>query len=425
MALMREKQVESKKMLRFSAIDNKLTIYREHQVILFGAGVHGRRLLDVFLRLGIIPYAFCDNAHEKQGTKINGIPVISPTDLMRIENHVVQISTESESEIAGQLMSMGIECFVLMTEFDQRIYDLGRYNLLDTDQKKRGYYTQSGILDILKTRNEWPLWDYIFKSSLLDVQDFLILCMPPKTGDWTMNATLNCYKKEYVNLWHSFRHITAQMQDALKDKRLKIISAVREPIQQNISAFFNMSDTFWDEPKYWENGGDVQLLFDTWIASELGENITFQSLSSEMKKIKFSYFKAFKESEGIDYLIQNWFENQFQKYTGINVYDFPFDREAGYTIISVPEADIFIYQLEKMDKIRDLLGSFLGINEFVLRKDNVSANKWYATAYRRIQDELILSREYLEKAYSSRLARHFYSDSDIDRFRKCWEKCVR
>ncbi len=409
-------------MLRFSTIDEKLDIYRKRRVILFGAGRNGRLMLGRFLGMGINPFAFCDNDREKQGTKVEGCEVLSPEALKGMDDFIVQITAEKDREIRQQLEAMGIDDFVTMAEFNQRIYDLSKHTLLNTPQKRENYYRQKGILDVVKTRNEWPLWDYLCWSSFMGDEELLVLCLPPKTGDWTLNATLSFYGKSYVNFWHSYRHMTSMAKEALGNRRLKIVAAVRDPIAQNISIFFNMSDAFWDEPEYFKNGGDVQLLFDAWMMNELGDSMNAVSPLPEIEKIDFRYYNALKKAEGVDYIIQEWFGKQFCPYSGIDVYDYPFNREAGYSIISTEEADVFIYQLEKINEISGALGDFLGISDMQLINDNESENKWYARAYKKALRELKLKKDYLDTIYSSELVRHFYSEDDIRRFSKRWEE---
>lgn len=50
------------------------------QVVLFGAGNLGRRVLAILQRAGITPVAFADNRKVLWGTQIEGIPVLSPSD---------------------------------------------------------------------------------------------------------------------------------------------------------------------------------------------------------------------------------------------------------------------------------------------------------------------------------------------------------
>jgi hypothetical protein len=50
----------------------------------------------------------------------------------------------------------------------------------------------------------------------------------------------------------------------------------------------------------------------------------------------------------------------------------------------------------------------------------VGAEKAYGDLYRRFLDGLHPPAEAIERAYSSRLVRHFYSPEEIARFRRRW-----
>ena len=119
-----------------------------------------------------------------------------------------------------------------------------------------------------------------------------------------------------------------------------------------------------------------------------------------------------------------FFQENFEKYNHINVYNYPFDKKRGYSIIQDKDTEIFVYQLEKLNDIRKELGEFLEIENLELINDNVGEEKWYASAYKQALKGLKLSREYFEYCYNSELVRHFYSEEDIHRFRKRWSKNI-
>ena len=206
-----------------------------------------------------------------------------------------------------------------------------------------------------------------------------------------------------------------QAKEILSDMKIKIITAVREPIGQNISIFYNMSDTFWDEPAFWRSGGDVQFLFDGWIKREQGHRETNPS---------FYYFSSFKKAEKVEYLIQNFFEKDFYKNTGISVYSYPFDKYRGYSIINADNIEIFIYQIEKVKKIENELAKFLNISNFSFTRENIGDNKWYANSYREALEKLRLSAEYVDVCMNSDYIRHFYSEEDISIFYRKWDQHI-
>jgi FkbM family methyltransferase len=52
-------------------------------IVLMGAGGLGRRTLDGLRRRGVAPIAFADNAPSRHGTRIDGVPVLSPEEAAR------------------------------------------------------------------------------------------------------------------------------------------------------------------------------------------------------------------------------------------------------------------------------------------------------------------------------------------------------
>ena len=86
-------------------------------VIIFGAGYHGRRLLQLSYGGGVKVDYFCDSSSEKWNTKVDGVPVIALDELIEqklINNHVIIISPMLRNvyeEIFDLLIEHGIpEC---------------------------------------------------------------------------------------------------------------------------------------------------------------------------------------------------------------------------------------------------------------------------------------------------------------------------
>ena len=52
-------------------------------LVLMGAGGLGRRTLAGLRAHGVLPLAFADNAPARHGTRIDGVPVLSPADAAR------------------------------------------------------------------------------------------------------------------------------------------------------------------------------------------------------------------------------------------------------------------------------------------------------------------------------------------------------
>jgi hypothetical protein len=61
--------------------------------------------------------------------------------------------------------------------------------------------------------------------------------------------------------------------------------------------------------------------------------------------------------------------------------------------------------------------AFLGLPAFELQRRNVAAGKRYASLYRRFVESVELPAEYVDRLYGSRVARHFYTERELESFR--------
>lgn len=125
-------------------------------------------------------------------------------------------------------------------------------------------------------------------------------------------------------------------------------------------------------------------------------------------------------------LIQTRLDVGFKDFFGFNLYDYPFDKERGYSVIKENNVEIFIYQCERLGEIYQNLFEFLGVFEGgSLRLGNVADKKWYFSYYKQAISDIEFSREYFESCYGSEELHHFYSEEDIKGFRNKWINNVR
>ncbi len=62
-------------------LQTNLETYRKHSLILWGAGLYGKKILEQLRFFSLSAVAFCDNNADLWGTELEGIPVISPETL--------------------------------------------------------------------------------------------------------------------------------------------------------------------------------------------------------------------------------------------------------------------------------------------------------------------------------------------------------
>ncbi len=415
-------------MIRFSKIDDKLTTYKEHEVVLFGAGFWGRDIKKNLEFHGIKVSFFCDNNEKKWGSYMDGIEILSPVQLRErySEEILIQISVASGQDVEMQLRAWGMGTFISFQEYIERLSGLYIYKTLPESVKIYDNFFSRPSYLVGQTR--YDCLNYAARVKYFEKDSYNILCMPPKTGNYTLLGSLGKSGAEFVRFGHSFNRMFDGLKEFIGDKKIKIVTSVRDPIAQNISLFFQITTNlcYCDIPEYWTDGGDVQAVWDLWIAHELKEAIPlYAQLADQGKLPSFSYMEGWNKEQDNVIVIQDFFEKNFKRFNGINVLDYEFDKEQGYVLIQQDNVEVFIYQLERLNDVKDQLALFLGIENLELINGNEAKQKWYAPVYRQALRELKLDKEYFEYCYNSPCVQHFYSEADIESFKNRWRKHVK
>ena len=106
-----------------------------------------------------------------------------------------------------------------------------------------------------------------------------------------------------------------------------------------------------------------------------------------------------------------WFQTHFAPTIDIDVFNAPFDTARGYATFSNDFADVLLLRFESLSRLTEVIGDFVGIENFRMERENVSASKDYAADIRAALQDAIPG--WLRKElYASRYSRHFgYADS--------------
>jgi hypothetical protein len=168
--------------------------------------------------------------------------------------------------------------------------------------------------------------------------------------------------------------------------RWTVITTVREPISQAVSAFFHGGGR-----RGVPNDGSVETLIAAlvqgrWIRAPL-----------------------------------RWFDREFAPALGIDVFEHPFDTDRGHSAIETQSARVLVLRQENLDAAPGELAAFLGLAQSVpVPARNEAAQKAYAATYRDFLATARFPANLIDQAYDSRYARHFYADSELTRFRRRW-----
>jgi hypothetical protein len=192
---------------------------------------------------------------------------------------------------------------------------------------------------------------------------------------------------------------------------IKIISAVREPVEHFISAFFENIDTVWPQWRthYQEDGPATIAALRSLLMKHLDIAISGNAETLADRQLAFIYTHH-----------KTWFEREMLPFFGIDVFKYDFDIRTGCITIKNGNIELLIYRFEDMPRIIEpALKEFVGRTIPIIR-ENVGEQERGAI-YPEFLRSVSLRRDYLASFYESRMARHFYTDMEIEKFSKRWQ----
>ncbi|NIM00540.1 MAG: hypothetical protein GTN89_06635 [Acidobacteria bacterium] len=247
----------------------------------------------------------------------------------------------------------------------------------------------------------------------------LVLAMP-KTGNTTVieslrGAGLDVQRSHFVSE-HAFRQAVARVELSGDERRMselldwnerfrkpaangfdgsgcRVISLIRDPVARNVSWLFESSR-----------------LKDPAAARR------FRDGTFDLRELR----RRFLEAEDHDYTVR-WFDREIRDVFGIDVFEEPFPHAAGYATYERGDVELLVLRLEDLSTAgAGALREFLALDGLEMVPRNVRVTSLAGELYERFKEELRLPDEYLERVYSSKPARHFYTVDEIAGFRRRW-----
>lgn len=187
--------------------------------------------------------------------------------------------------------------------------------------------------------------------------------------------------------------------------RWKVITLIRDPFAIALSMFFELIDVGVIESSYPELVKDGNL------------SATFEEFSDIFHTSCFKHIMY----------VEKWFEVELNNFFDINIFEYPFDHEKGYSIISKGRVDLLIMRAENLNgSLKNAIKDFIGIDDIKIINDNVGDDKYYSNVYKFIKEKFVLKEAYANDIYDSdkisKLVRHFYSKAEIKDFISKWTK---
>jgi hypothetical protein len=120
--------------------------------------------------------------------------------------------------------------------------------------------------------------------------------------------------------------------------------------------------------------------------------------------------------------LQDWFDLELKKFTGVDVYKTRFPHDQGYSIYENRFVRALVYRFEALCNLAHILEEFLGYQIPCLVNRNLSVSKQYAEKYQHVKELLQLPPDFATTLYGCKMMRHFYSDKERNLFETKWTK---
>jgi len=174
-----------------------------------------------------------------------------------------------------------------------------------------------------------------------------------------------------------------------ENKKISVITMVREPIGRNISAFFqNLHIIF----RNGEIGGLCQ--------SQLAE----------------SFISRYPHRIPIE-----WFDKELKECLGVDVYKVSFPKKKGAIIINDGRYDVLIMRHDIPDFVKqDYIGRLLHITDVKITPKNIGKEKSYALIYKDFIEQVTMSDAYLSEMLDSKYAKHFFEKRELELLKIRW-----
>jgi len=167
--------------------------------------------------------------------------------------------------------------------------------------------------------------------------------------------------------------------------QINVVTAMRDPIARNISAFFQNIDL--EDLRH----NDVENLID-------------------------KFLKNYPHDVPL-----NWFDEQFKEVLNINIFNYPFNRERGWDEICDGNYKCLLMTTEIDDNEKlAAVNHFFGLNLTAMKRANIGGKKEYSTTYKEFKEKINLPKRYVDKMLNSPIVEHFYTKQQVNQFYEKW-----
>lgn len=382
----------------------------EKPIIIMCMGKLGSSTFDLLQDIGVtIEYIYDRNLDKEMFCDVPIISIDEMSIVTKERDYLIIVSTEQfQDEILYMLKEMKIKGMICTWYGVRCAVELNINNPLFNRSFVEQYMYHKFLRKKLLTYN--PLFRIYTK---LHEQKFdCLVYQPGKVGSTSLYNSLNKYGVESIHMhwwmesglneWEHtpemvnlFKEVAVELKKMLirPSRKLKIITAVRDPIGQALSFF-------------------MQQFTPYCIKIEADNNIVEQANLFVQQKIQ-----ANTQYE--------WFNKELKRLTGIDIFEYPFDKENGYCWIKKDNIEILVLKMENLNKNEEVIREFVNNKNFKIENTNEGAKKHYKYIYQTIKSDFKISSNVVKQAYDRNLFfKHLYTEKEKQEFLEKWKNNI-
>ena len=379
-----------------------IDILFENEVILYDAEFCGKETGLLLKKAGIHVSYFANSYSGRWGEYIDGIEIISPDKLKQFDNEkslaIIIASNDIfiMKQIIADISALELKTNKIYTKVGLNISLSQNINDCRISEKYRSIKNSMSAITPFVGDNSQRKAAEIATTNIINGIDNILVYQPGKVGSSTVHRSMNA-----LNIGNSHIHKltydeVSNIYKKLDVGAIKIITLVREPVSRIISQFFQLI-------------GNREYCFAGQFTNEIIECLKLKST-----RILQGAVCQFE-----------WFDHELKAVFGIDIYDHPFNKEKGYSIIKQGNYELLAMKMEKINSLESVIGEFIGAPQFKLINDNIGDNAAYKYLYKNVRDTIKIPREIFDTYYkNNHKMNHFYSEDEKIGFLNKWKNNI-
>lgn len=410
----------------------------EKKIVLYGAGDDGHHVYDAIKRLGLtvahVAKSTADNAVKVFEDGITVQQMSSICNDINTEEYLIIVSSYDGFEpMISHLEELGMGesggayiCTIYGFFMSLAINRTDKRIPAEYREFLKAFY----VINIARRRHKLANGCFPFLSGdIIADNNAVFIYQPGKVGSSTIRDSLNAVKKNCIHIhrldpppgcdeiqntyWMSF-------YSWIKNQPRKFITLVRNPFMRDLSGLFQNTNIRYFRYPFIVGSAVSNIYFpgeDDIL--NLSDDKDLVTVFGKLVPVSVEYcdycVKVMTQMGRMNYEF-DWFDLQLKKYFDVDVYKYPFDKKAGYTIIKENNLEVLVIRLENLNNLENVIGEFVEVEDFKLINANESGNKIYKYLYKHVRENIVLPKEYFDCYMNNEKALHFYTKEELQCF---------